>query len=184
MTRRDDLREIDRALHRITRIGRGRTAAALRASRSGVDLTRTGVAVLAALVQRGALRPTALAEHADAEPAIVTREMRVLTAQGFVRSEPDPSDGRARLIEITDRRSRRRSAAIATPSTRSSRRRSRSGPRPSSQTFVRRSSESQRTSRAPRRPRRSLESRPVGKTSNGGDHGTTAGSSRDHHRRR
>ena len=103
MTRRDDLREIDRALHRITRIGRGRTAAALRASRSGVDLTRTGVAVLAALVQRGALRPTALAEHADAEPAIVTREMRVLTAQGFVRSEPDPSDGRARLIEITDR---------------------------------------------------------------------------------
>jgi DNA-binding MarR family transcriptional regulator len=102
MSRRDDLREIDRALHRITRIGRGRTAAALRASRSGVDLSRAGVAVLAALVSRGPLRPTALAEHADAEPAIVTREMRVLTAQGFVRSEPDPSDGRARLVEITD----------------------------------------------------------------------------------
>ena len=101
MSRRDDLREIDRALHRITRIGRGRTAAALRASRSGVELTRTGVAILAALVQRGPLRPTALSEHADTEPAIVTREMRVLTAQGYVRSEPDPSDGRARLVEIT-----------------------------------------------------------------------------------
>jgi DNA-binding MarR family transcriptional regulator len=102
MSRRDDLREIDRALHRITRIGRGRTAAALRASRSGVDLSRTGVSIHAALVQRGPLRPTAIAEHADAEPAIVTRELRVLTAQGFLRSEPDPSDGRARIVEITD----------------------------------------------------------------------------------
>jgi DNA-binding MarR family transcriptional regulator len=32
----------------------------------------------------------------------VTRELRVLTAQGFLRSEPDPSDGRARIVEITD----------------------------------------------------------------------------------
>jgi DNA-binding MarR family transcriptional regulator len=101
MSRRDDLREIDRALHRITKIARGRTAASLRASRSGVDLSRTGVGVLAALAQRGPLRPTALAEHADAEPAIVTREIRLLSAQGLIRSEPDPSDGRARLVEIT-----------------------------------------------------------------------------------
>ena len=80
MSRRDDLREIDRSLNRITRIGRGRAAARLRSERSGVELSRAGVAILAALV---------------------TREMRLLTAQGFVRSQPDPSDGRARIVDIT-----------------------------------------------------------------------------------
>jgi DNA-binding MarR family transcriptional regulator len=101
VSRRDDLREIDRSLNRITRIGRGRAAARLRSERSGVELSRAGVAILAALVQRGGLRLNALAELADAEPAIVTREMRLLTAQGFVRSQPDPSDGRARIVNIT-----------------------------------------------------------------------------------
>jgi DNA-binding MarR family transcriptional regulator len=101
VSRRDDLREIDRSLNRITRIGRGRAAARLRSERSGVELSRAGVAILAALVQRCGLRLNALAELADAEPAIVTREMRLLTAQGFVRSQPDPSDGRARIVNIT-----------------------------------------------------------------------------------
>jgi DNA-binding MarR family transcriptional regulator len=101
VSRRHDLRDIDRSLHRITRIGRGRVAARVRSERSGVDLSRTGVAMLSALVTRGGLRLSTLAELADAEPAVITREMRVLTAQGFVSVSPDPSDGRARIVQIT-----------------------------------------------------------------------------------
>jgi DNA-binding MarR family transcriptional regulator len=101
VTRRDDLREIDRALLRITRIGKGRAAARLRSERSGVELSRTGVAILAALASHGGLRPTALAEAADAEAAIITREIRVLSALGYLESRTDPSDGRARIVEIT-----------------------------------------------------------------------------------
>jgi DNA-binding MarR family transcriptional regulator len=101
MSRRTELREIDRSLNRITRIARGRVAARLRSERSGVELSRAGASILSALVTRGALRIGALAELADTEPAIATREMRVLTAQGYVASRPDPTDGRARIVEVT-----------------------------------------------------------------------------------
>jgi DNA-binding MarR family transcriptional regulator len=101
VSRRADLREIDRSLSRITRIAQGRAAARLRSERSGVDLSRAGVSILSSLVQRGALRLSTLAELADVEAAIITREMRVLTARGFVEVQPDPSDGRARLVQIT-----------------------------------------------------------------------------------
>ena len=102
VTRRDDLREIDLALQRIIRIGRGRTAARLRSERSGVELSRAGVTILAALAARGGLRLSTLAEAADAEPAIITREMRVLTAMQYVETQTDPLDGRARIVTITN----------------------------------------------------------------------------------
>jgi DNA-binding MarR family transcriptional regulator len=101
VSRRTELRDIDRSLNRITRIARGRVAARLRSERSGVELSRAGASILSALVTRGALRVGALAELADTEAAIVTREMRVLTAQGYVESSPDPTDGRARIVQVT-----------------------------------------------------------------------------------
>jgi DNA-binding MarR family transcriptional regulator len=101
VSRRTELREIDRSLNRITRIARGRVAARVRAERSGVELSRAGASILTVLVARGALRLGELAELADTEPTIVTREMRVLTAQGYVASGPDPTDGRARLVQVT-----------------------------------------------------------------------------------
>ena len=55
-----------------------------------------------------------LAELADTEPAIITREMRVLTAQGFVTASPDPSDGRASLVFLTERARGFRPVAEAT----------------------------------------------------------------------
>jgi DNA-binding MarR family transcriptional regulator len=101
VSRRADLREIDRSLSRITRIARGRVAARVRSERSGVELSRAGMAILSGLMQHGDLRLSALAELADTEPAIITREVRLLTAQRFVQSKPDPSDGRARIVHIT-----------------------------------------------------------------------------------
>lgn len=101
MTRRDDLREVEQALSRISRIGRGRDAARLRAERSGVDLSRPGISILAALNSRGPLRASALADVTDSAMPLISRELRTLTAQGYVTSAADPGDGRARIVTLT-----------------------------------------------------------------------------------
>jgi len=101
VTRRDDLREIEQALGRVARIGRGREAARLRAERSGVDLSRPGISILAALHARGPLRASALAEVTDSAMPLISRELRTLTAQDYVTSAADPDDGRARIVTLT-----------------------------------------------------------------------------------
>jgi DNA-binding MarR family transcriptional regulator len=100
--RRDELRAIDLALQQIMRISQGRRAAQLRSSRAGLDLSRPGVAILAALNAHGPLRTTRLAERADTEAAVVSRELRVLSAQGYVATGSDPTDHRARVVSLTD----------------------------------------------------------------------------------
>ena len=102
MGRREDLRDVDAGLMRVGRIGRGRAATRLRAEVSGVDLTNVAAGILGALHQHGPLRATALAEASDTEPPLVSRELRTLVALGFVAVGPDPSDGRARVAELTD----------------------------------------------------------------------------------
>jgi DNA-binding MarR family transcriptional regulator len=101
VARRDDLRDIDKAFIRVGRIGRGRAATRLRAQVSGVELTNAAAGILGALHQHGPLRATALAEAADTEAPLVSRELRTLTAQGYVTTKPDPTDGRGRVVSIT-----------------------------------------------------------------------------------
>jgi DNA-binding MarR family transcriptional regulator len=101
VARQDDLRDIDRAFSRVGRIGRGRAATRLRADVSGVDLTNAAAGILGALHAHGPLRATALAEAADTEAPLVSRELRNLTAHGYVTTEPDPNDGRGRIVALT-----------------------------------------------------------------------------------
>ena len=101
MARQDDLRDIDDALKRVGRIGRGRAATRLRAEVSGVDLTNAAVGILGALHKHGPLRASALAEAADTEAPLVSRELRNLTADGYVTTTPDPTDGRGRIVALT-----------------------------------------------------------------------------------
>ena len=101
MARQDDLREIDAALTRVGRIGRGRAATRLRAEVSGVDLPNAAAGILGALNQHGPLRASALAEAADTEAPLVSRALRTLTADGYVTTRPDPADGRGRIVALT-----------------------------------------------------------------------------------
>jgi DNA-binding MarR family transcriptional regulator len=101
VARQDDLRDIDRSFNRVGRIGRGRAATRLRADVSGVDITNAAAGILGALHANGPLRATALAEAADTEAPLVSRELRNLTAQGYVTTEPDPNDGRGRIVALT-----------------------------------------------------------------------------------
>ena len=100
MSRRDDLRVVERAITQIARISMGRGAARIRAERAGVDVSRPGVAMLSMLHERGPLRPSVLAEAVRLDAPLVSRELGVLTAQGLVESGVDPADARARIVSL------------------------------------------------------------------------------------
>jgi DNA-binding MarR family transcriptional regulator len=103
MARDDDLRRVEAALTRISRVSTGRGAARLRSERSGVFLSRPAIAILASLRTSGPVRLTELARLTDLEVPLISREVRELTAGGHVRRTPDPTDGRAGIVELTAR---------------------------------------------------------------------------------
>jgi DNA-binding MarR family transcriptional regulator len=101
VTRRDDLRRVDQALARLARMATGREGARLRAERSGVSLSQPALAVLAASRSAGAVRLSELSRLTGLEPALISREVRELTATGHVQRRADPSDGRAGIVALT-----------------------------------------------------------------------------------
>jgi DNA-binding MarR family transcriptional regulator len=76
-------------------------AAATRAGGLGVGHDRSAMLLLFPLIQ-GPQRPGALAELSHADPSTISRQVAELVRRGLVRREPDPSDGRASLLAITD----------------------------------------------------------------------------------
>jgi DNA-binding MarR family transcriptional regulator len=101
MARADDLRRIEQAIIRITRVGYGREAARIRAERSGVHLSRPSIAILSSLHATGPVRLSALAHRTDLEAPLISREVRDLASAGYVRRSADPTDGRAGIVELT-----------------------------------------------------------------------------------
>lgn len=58
--------------------------------------------VLWTLRESGPLRSNLLAESVLSDPSTVSRQVTALVEQGLVAREPDPDDGRAALLAITD----------------------------------------------------------------------------------
>jgi DNA-binding MarR family transcriptional regulator len=58
--------------------------------------------VLYVLDESGPIRANLLAEAVHADPSTLSRQVSALTEQGLIRREPDPADGRAALLTITD----------------------------------------------------------------------------------
>jgi DNA-binding MarR family transcriptional regulator len=99
-----DLRRVEQALTGIARIGNGKAAASARSERSGVRISRPGVAVLAALVRAGSeLRVKDIVDGTGLETPLVSRELTQLVADGRVVRRTDPDDGRATLVALTGR---------------------------------------------------------------------------------
>ncbi|MFF5567004.1 MarR family winged helix-turn-helix transcriptional regulator [Streptomyces sp. NPDC012623] len=72
-------------------------------SRAGVNAHRSDVYLLFALDQRdGVCRVGDLATGLMVEPSHVTRQIARLQSQGLVERAPDPLDGRARRVAITE----------------------------------------------------------------------------------
>ena len=66
------------------------------------DLPSFGWALLAPLEQDGAQRCSALAARAGVDVSVVSRQVSALERAGYVDRRPDPLDGRASLISLSD----------------------------------------------------------------------------------
>src|ERR1700742_2833233 len=76
-------------------------AAAAREGLHGDGQDRSAMLLLFPLMH-APQRPGALAELTHADPSTISRQVAELVQRGLVRREPDPSDGRASLLAITD----------------------------------------------------------------------------------
>ncbi|MEU1514627.1 MarR family transcriptional regulator [Streptomyces sp. NPDC005811] len=94
--------EIERALTRITYLStRARQHDRLMAL-AGVPLDRAAVALLRQVADSEPLRPGELAQRLGVEASHVTRTVQQLQRSGYVTRVPDPDDGRAQRIQLTE----------------------------------------------------------------------------------
>ncbi|MFJ1808026.1 MULTISPECIES: MarR family winged helix-turn-helix transcriptional regulator [unclassified Streptomyces] len=94
--------EIERALTRITYLStRARQHDRLMAL-AGVPLDRAAVALLRQVADSEPLRPGELAQRLGVEASHVTRTVQQLQKSGYVTRVPDPDDGRAQRIQLTE----------------------------------------------------------------------------------
>jgi DNA-binding MarR family transcriptional regulator len=69
---------------------------------SAVHKDRAAYEPLHKLFANGPQRAADLAEHLQMDPSTMSRHVAFLIERGFVRRIPDPKDGRASLLEVTD----------------------------------------------------------------------------------
>lgn len=74
----------------------------LRMERSSEQITDGQYAVLAALLNRGPMTPSVLAEDQHVQPPHMTRTVNALVQAGLARRDDDPADGRQVLVSITE----------------------------------------------------------------------------------
>lgn len=70
---------------------------------SGLRLEVAGVHVLGRLAVLGPVRLTELASALGLDPSSVSRQVSAVERAGYVRREPDPSDGRATRLVLTEK---------------------------------------------------------------------------------
>ncbi|GKQ40487.1 MarR family winged helix-turn-helix transcriptional regulator [Streptomyces sp. A012304] len=94
--------DIERALTRITYLSTRARQHDRLMSLAGVPLDRAAVALLRQVADSEPLRPGELAQRLGVEASHVTRTVQQLQKSGYVRRVPDPDDGRAQRIRLTD----------------------------------------------------------------------------------
>jgi DNA-binding MarR family transcriptional regulator len=70
---------------------------------SGLRLEPAGVHVIGRLAALGPVRLTELASALGLDPSSVSRQVTAVERAGYVRREPDPDDGRAIRLVLTDK---------------------------------------------------------------------------------
>jgi DNA-binding MarR family transcriptional regulator len=88
---------VEGVMHAFTRIGRR-----LKAKQPGDTLDHSAHVVLFALRCNGALRLSDLAGKLELDASTASRHVRSLEQLGLIRRSPDPDDGRAFRVELTE----------------------------------------------------------------------------------
>lgn len=95
--------ETDALANQLVRLQRLRERTMHQLSGRGVDgLELAAYRCVFVLLERGPMRSGALAEIVLADPSTVSRHVAQLVALGHLERRPDPADGRATVIAVTD----------------------------------------------------------------------------------
>ncbi|HET6258063.1 MarR family transcriptional regulator [Pseudonocardia sp.] len=92
----DDLVVADRIAQELGQLTRMVTS--LRRHRGDIAVAH----VLVQLAEQGPLRVSAIADAVGSDPSTVSRKATELVAAGLVERRPDPGDGRAHLLAVTE----------------------------------------------------------------------------------
>jgi DNA-binding MarR family transcriptional regulator len=83
-------------------LGRARRVIAERAAVVHADLSGPSYLLLAHLLEHGPMRSSCLVETFGVDKGAISRHVHQLLDLGLVERRPDPDDGRARLIAVSD----------------------------------------------------------------------------------
>ena len=96
----DRLAELEAALFRVSRTVWG---ARVSGYASSVPIERAGIALLGRLTECGDARLSDLAAQLGLDVSTVSRQVRQLVDLDLLERSPDPADGRAARLRVTDR---------------------------------------------------------------------------------
>ena len=94
---------LQNAIVDLQRITNSRKLHGVRASRAGVTISPVAGAVLRHIVDEGPVRPALLAERVRMQPSALSRQLKVLEAEGCIQRVPISGDKRGWLVRVTQR---------------------------------------------------------------------------------
>ena len=97
--RADALLEVDESLRQLTQLVRVRMRNAAKAIDPALPVF--GLKMLQLLKSAGSLHPGTVAEALMVDKSLISRQARQLEELGLIEVQPDPTDGRARLLVLT-----------------------------------------------------------------------------------
>jgi DNA-binding MarR family transcriptional regulator len=97
---RDD--RIERLFTGMVTVARQVHATSQRWTQSASDLTTAEAAMMRVVAREGSCRPSAVAAQLGVGPSAVSRPLTGLCERGLIERDPDPADGRAELLALTD----------------------------------------------------------------------------------
>ena len=100
---REPVGQIEQALGSLLRLTRTPRFAEIVRERAGADVDRAGYAVLVRVAELGPVRLSELAQYLGLDVSTVSRQVQQLEQRGLVDRSPDPLDGRAALLDLSDR---------------------------------------------------------------------------------
>lgn len=109
--RTEAIRSLEHELNVIVR--RIKRSMGTRARMVHPELPAASWSILAGLHDRGPQRSSELADQFSIDKGAVSRQVTILEELGLIDREPDPQDGRAQLVRITDEGTRRVEEVVA-----------------------------------------------------------------------
>jgi DNA-binding MarR family transcriptional regulator len=90
----DELLDVLRAIVRASRVAK--------LAPESEDMPGWQVSLLALLAREGEQRLGHVAAHLEVDPSVVSRQVAALEQHGLVTRRPDPADGRAQLLAVSE----------------------------------------------------------------------------------